>query len=58
MIIVIATWEVNEKTGKKEYLVSHGIDSFDDHVVILPQVHPSALGATINQDLNEWVLNG
>lgn len=44
-------------TGKKELLVSHGIDEDTGKAVILPCEHPARLGAQIDIDLNEYVLS-
>lgn len=44
------------KTGEKEFLVSHGIDSNTDYPVTLPCVHPSVLGAVFDTAYNEYVL--
>ena len=43
-------------TGEKEFLVSHGIDYHMGQTVILPCVHPQALGAVYSKTLGEWVL--
>jgi hypothetical protein len=32
-------------TGKKEFIVSHGVDEVTMNNIVLPQVHPNLLGA-------------
>jgi len=44
------------KTGRKEFVVSHGVDYETDKVVILPSEHPTRLGAQWDSDLQEWVI--
>lgn len=44
-------------TGKKELLVSHGVDEDTGKTVILPCEHPARLGAKIDLELNEYVLS-
>jgi hypothetical protein len=58
MIIVIASKERNEYTGKMETVVSHGIDLDDnDRIVVLPQERdPSIIGAVFDLDVGEYVL--
>lgn len=59
-IICIADWfdVINRgiNTGRKEYVVSHGIDEDTGRHVILPSEHPSKLGAKIDPEINEWVI--
>jgi len=43
------------KTGRQEFVVSHGVDLDTDKTVILPCVHPSELGAT-HLGGNDWIL--
>jgi len=43
-------------TGRKELLVSHGINADTDSVVILPQIHPHSLGAVFNPVIGEYVI--
>jgi hypothetical protein len=45
------------KTGEKEFVVSHGIDSETMKTVILPSEHPARLGGRWDQQLMEWVLD-
>ena len=42
-------------TGKKEFVVSHGIDEAG-RTVILPNEPPTRLGAKFSTTLGEWVL--
>ena len=43
-------------TGKKELLVSHGIDEDTGRSVCLPCEHPNRLGAVFDTILGEYVL--
>ena len=56
MILVITITETNENTGKPEPLASHGVDLDTGKNVVLPGVHPRDLGATVDAELNEWVI--
>jgi hypothetical protein len=61
MIICVTGWfPVYDRngvpTGKKEFGVSHGIDSFTGRNVIVPAEPPERLGAKWNAQLHEWVL--
>ena len=56
MIVVITTSECNEDTGNTELLASHGVNIDTGENIVLPNVHPSELGATIDRRMNEWVL--
>lgn len=40
-----------------EEIISHGIDDETGKNIVLPPVHPFAIGAKINLELNEWVLS-
>lgn len=55
-IIVIASWEINEKTKRKELLASHGINADTDEVVVLPVEHPESLGAQFDPNIGEYVI--
>lgn len=46
----------NRPTGEKVFAVSHGIDEDSGRTVILPSEHPARLGARLDPQLNEWVL--
>lgn len=50
MIHVIVLKEKNEKTGRVEEIVSHGVDSETMQNIILPQVSPREVGAVYDQD--------
>jgi hypothetical protein len=52
------TYKDGIKTGKKEFLVSHGVDMETGKVVILPNEHPSVLGAFKHQESGEWIIKG
>lgn len=56
MIVLILTREHSRRTGRKEDIVSHGVDIDTDETVILPPESPLALGAVYNSQLGEWVL--
>jgi hypothetical protein len=43
-------------TGRKELIVSHGVDYETLKNVVLPQEHPRVLGAHYNTTINGWVL--
>lgn len=44
------------KTGRKEFVVSHGVDSETGQNVILPTEDPRRLGAIFDSSIGEWVL--
>jgi hypothetical protein len=48
--------EMGIKTGKTEFLVSHGYDSETHRLVTLPNLPPLELGATFCKDIGEWVI--
>lgn len=61
MIICVTAWfdkydKFGYRTGEKEFLVSHGVDSETDENIILPFQHPEEIGAKYNYDIGEWVL--
>jgi hypothetical protein len=61
MIIVITGWfdeydRYGSKTGRKEFLTSHGVDFDTGRNVILPCDPPSRLGAVYDNEMGEWVL--
>lgn len=55
-IIVISSIEIDDDTGKRHLVSSHGIDRSTGKVVILPNEHPKALGAVFDPEINEYVL--
>jgi len=60
-VIIITGWfdvldQFGSSTGKKEFLVSHGIDQDTGKNVILPNEHPLKLGAVLDDGVVEWVL--
>lgn len=57
-IIVIVVKERNEKTGRIEEIVSHGIDFATDRNIVLPQESPSSVGARFDPDIGEYVIKG
>lgn len=56
MIVVITVEETNEQTGRKQLLVSHGIDLRTGANVILPVAPPSSIGAAFDSQFGEFVL--
>lgn len=56
MIIVILCQSKNEKTGRMETLVSHGVNVDTGENVTLPWVPVSEIGATYNEEMGEYVL--
>ena len=55
MIIIITVEEKNKWTGKRETIVSHGVDVLTLKNITLPPVRPSEIGY-FNRSLGEWVL--
>ena len=55
MIIIITVEEKNKWTGKRETIVSHGVDVLTLKNITLPPVSPSEIGY-FNRSLGEWVL--
>lgn len=58
MIVVLTVKEKNERTGREELLVSHGIDECTGRTVILPLEPPERIGAVFMAELGEYVLPG
>jgi hypothetical protein len=56
MIIVITSKERNEKTGKVETVVSHGVESETGRAVVLPCETPERIGARFDAELGEYIL--
>ena len=60
MIICITGWfdsyDKYGKTGKKEFVVSHGVDPVTGRDVCLPSEHPKHLGCVWSEDYMEYVL--
>lgn len=57
MLILITHSEINSKTGKKQIIVSHGIDYQTDKTVILPCEPISHFtDAEYNETLMEYVI--
>lgn len=58
MIIVITIKERNERSGKEEIIVSHGVDTITGQDVVLPCVPIREMSnATFRADLNEYVIS-
>ncbi len=63
MIILITGWfdefdRYGHRTGKKEFLVSHGIDPDTGRTVITSCDPPSRIpGARFDDDYQEWVID-
>lgn len=55
-VIVIVVSEISERTGRKELVVSHGVDEDTGRLVVLPQEDPRVLGAKFDPRLGEYVL--
>jgi hypothetical protein len=56
MIIVIVQSDLNEKTGRMEPVVSHGIDPDTGETHVLPHEPPQQLGAVFDETLGEYVI--
>lgn len=61
MILLITGWfdeydRYNIKTGRKNFLVSHGVDLVTDKNIVLPNEYPTAIGGVFDTTLNEWVI--
>ena len=60
MIICVTGWFPIYKdgidTGKKEFVVSHGINSMNNRTVILPSEHPEKIGAKYYPEWDAWIL--
>ena len=56
-ILVITTMTSDTPDGEKTLVASHGYNTDTDAPVTLPPEHPSALGATFDPMLREWVIN-
>ena len=56
MILLITYTERNETTGRKETIVSHGIDLDTGRTVVLPQERPEQLGGVLDRDFGEYVI--
>lgn len=57
MILLIVNKEYDEKKDRYVELVSHGFDMETEAVVILPHEPPEWLGAVMDHELGEWVLD-
>ncbi len=59
VILITGTFPIyknGHKTGKTEFVVSHGVNEETGRNVILPCEHPAMLGAKFDTQLQEWVL--
>jgi hypothetical protein len=56
MILLITYTERNETTGRKETIVSDGIDLDTGRTVVLPQERPEQLGGVLDRDFREYVI--
>lgn len=61
MIICICNWfpvpdRYGLPTGRKELLVDYAVDEDTGQSIVLPNEHPSKLGARFHAVLGEWVL--
>ena len=57
MILLIVVTEVNERTGRPEQIVSHGIDLETGQTLALPAEHPTRLGGVLDPELGEYVIH-
>ena len=61
IILITGLFEIYDRdgnpTGKKELLVSHGIDTLTDKTVIVSCEHPSKLGARFSMGYGEWIID-
>ncbi|MDI6977282.1 hypothetical protein [Serratia sp. Se-RSBMAAmG] len=55
MILLYVVKEKNEKTGRVEEIVSHGINSETGQNVVLPWESPKALGAHYSQEYGYYL---
>lgn len=56
MIIVIVIEERNERTGRMQKVVSHGIDEATGQTVIMSCGTPESVGAVFDHDIGEYVI--
>lgn len=56
MIIIITCEEIDEETGWRQIVASHGHDTIRDKNVVLPAEDPRKLGATFDKSIGEWIL--
>lgn len=54
--ICIVENETDQKTGRKQLVVSHGIDEETLRSIPMPQVHPAELGAKYDLSIGEYVI--
>lgn len=45
------------ETGDRQFVVSHGIEEDTGRSITLPSEHPASIGAVLDRQLNEWVLD-
>jgi hypothetical protein len=57
MIIVYTTKEKNSHTGRTEIIVSHGISTNTNKLVILPSEPIHTFGAKFDAHIGEYVLH-
>jgi len=62
IILVTGEFDIYDKdgipTGKKEFVISHGIDLKIGKIIIMSQVPPSDIeGAYYDSEIDEWVLH-
>lgn len=60
IICVTGFFPIYDKNGAErgvEFVVSHGIDELG-RTVILPSEHPAKLGAKLDREIMEWVIDG
>ncbi len=57
MILLIVITEINERTLKREQIVSHGIILETGQTIALPCEHPTRLGGVFDPELGEYVIH-
>ena len=58
IICITGIFKVYERGRVKEerFMVSHGVDTNTGRNVILPNEHPSSLGAILDPEYGEWII--
>lgn len=56
MIVVIVVKEKNERTGRVETVVSHGVDYRTGKLVVMSGDSPESVGAVFNKEIGEYVV--
>lgn len=59
IILVTGMFDIYDKygkTGRKEFVASHGVREETGEIIIVSQDHPVKLGAEYNEHIGEWVI--